>query len=154
MQNCTKCSLFSPRFSFTSFRGYNIGIRLIDEFLVKTDLASCLHFQESAEVIAKVGLKMFLNLSAEVVGWSEESKTCTLRLPTANNPFIEFAEIPEKFAGLVYGNLLCGVIKGALEMVQISADCFYSSDPLRGDEFSEIQIVYKEFLIERVDLDL
>ena len=35
-------------------RGYNIGIRLIDEFLAKSNVSGCVDFKETAEVIAKV----------------------------------------------------------------------------------------------------
>jgi hypothetical protein len=35
-------------------RGYNIGIRLIDEFLAKSNSAKCTDFRETADVIAKV----------------------------------------------------------------------------------------------------
>ena len=35
-------------------RGYNIGIRLVDEFLAKAQIASCSNFMDTAEVIAKV----------------------------------------------------------------------------------------------------
>lgn len=36
------------------FRGYNIGIRLIDEFLAKSGVSRCVDFKETAEMIAKV----------------------------------------------------------------------------------------------------
>lgn len=35
-------------------RGYNIGVRLIDEFLAKSNVSRCVDFKETAEVIAKV----------------------------------------------------------------------------------------------------
>lgn len=35
-------------------RGYNIGIRLIDEFLAKSKINKCLDFRDSAEKLAKV----------------------------------------------------------------------------------------------------
>ena len=38
----------------SAFRGYNIGIRLIDEFLAKSNVTRCVDFRETAEVIAKV----------------------------------------------------------------------------------------------------
>ena len=37
-----------------SCRGYNIGVRLIDEFLAKSNVSRCVDFKETAEVIAKV----------------------------------------------------------------------------------------------------
>lgn len=35
-----------------------------------------------------------------------------------DNPLTDFVELPEQLAGLKYSNLLCGVIRGALEMVR------------------------------------
>lgn len=44
--------------------GHNIGSRLIDEFLAKSNIQStCQNFRETADVIAKVGFKMFLGAS-------------------------------------------------------------------------------------------
>lgn len=34
-------------------RGYNIGVRLVDEFLAKANIGACESFRETAEVIAK-----------------------------------------------------------------------------------------------------
>lgn len=36
------------------YRGYNIGVRLIDEFLAKSGVGNCANFRETADVIAKV----------------------------------------------------------------------------------------------------
>jgi hypothetical protein len=38
-----------------------------------------------------------------------------------DNPLTDFVELPEQLAGLKYSNLLCGVIRGALEMVRTRA---------------------------------
>ena len=37
------------------------------------------------------------------------------------NPLAEFVELPPQYQGLNYSNLLCGVIRGALEMVRFWA---------------------------------
>ena len=37
-------------------RGYNIGIRLIDEFLAKSKTSRCGDFKETADKVAKVSL--------------------------------------------------------------------------------------------------
>merc|ERR1719331_1518171 len=47
--------------------GYNIGLRIIDEFLAKSGVSACQDFRDTAEVVAKVGLRMFLGTGAEVV---------------------------------------------------------------------------------------
>lgn len=40
-----------------------------------------------------------------------------------DNPLTDFVELPEALAQLKYSNLLCGVIRGALEMVGTRASC-------------------------------
>lgn len=43
------------------FRGYNIGTRLVDEFLAKSNVSRCVDFKETADVIAKVFAKLHSN---------------------------------------------------------------------------------------------
>lgn len=38
----------------SSFRGYNIGVRLIEDFLARSNVGRCQDFRETADVIAKV----------------------------------------------------------------------------------------------------
>jgi hypothetical protein len=35
-----------------------------------------------------------------------------------DNPMVDFVELPQQYQQLSYSNLLCGVIRGALEMVR------------------------------------
>jgi uncharacterized protein YjaZ len=39
--------------------GYNIGVRLIDDFLAKSNITRCSEFKDTAEVIAKVLSPLF-----------------------------------------------------------------------------------------------
>jgi hypothetical protein len=59
-------------------RGYNIGIRLIDEFLAKSKVGRCTSFKETAEVVAKQGLQLFLNIQANVTKWNDDGTRCSL----------------------------------------------------------------------------
>lgn len=43
--------------------GYNIGLRLIEDFLAKSNTTSCSNFREVAEMISKVWLPRSLSLS-------------------------------------------------------------------------------------------
>jgi hypothetical protein len=114
--------------------GYNIGVRLIDEFLAKAQVGQCGSFQETAEVISKVGFKMFLGVTAEVSA-ATASEFC---LQLAENPLAEFVELPEQYSSLAYSNMLCGVLRGALEMVQMRVECTLTKDTLWGDEVREL----------------
>ena len=59
-------------------RGYNIGQRLVDEFLARSKTARCADFREAADKVAKVGFKMFLNVTAAATNWNAEGTECSL----------------------------------------------------------------------------
>ena len=53
--------------------------------------------------------------SPTVTGWSATADEFSLLFE--NNPLAEFVELPDSCYNLRYSNILCGAIKGALEMV-------------------------------------
>jgi len=129
--------------------GYNIGHRLIEEFLARSNIPRCHDFKDTAEIISKVGFKMFLGISAQVTNWDAKSNEFSLILED-NNPLTEFVELPDSYNGLFYSNILCGVIRGALEMVQMRVECKFVRCVLRGDDVSEIRILLKEMILEEI----
>lgn len=132
--------------------GFNVGVRLIDEFLAKSGYqGSCRDLRETAEVIAKVAFKMFLGVTADVTSWNPQQTAFSLLL--YENPLTLFVELPPQYAELAYSNLLCGAIRGALEMVQIRAQCRFVRDTLRGDEVNEIQVEIQERMEETMGDD-
>ena len=58
---------------------------------------------------------MFLGVTPTVAKWSPAADEFSLMLE--NNPLAEFVELPSGHDGLYYSNILCGVLRGALEMV-------------------------------------
>jgi trafficking protein particle complex subunit 3 len=130
-------------------RGYNIGVRLIDEFLAKSGTGGCTDFKDTAETIAKVAFKMFLGVTAEVANWNADSSAFSLII--YDNPLTEFVELPPQHSTLLYSNSLCGVIRGALEMVQMKVECHFVRDVLRGDDANEIRVELKEVLGDEMD---
>jgi len=111
--------------------GYNVGLRLIEEFLAKSNTGHCANFREVAEMISKVGFKMFLNVTPDIKNWQgppagdekaqgQGGKPQAFTLVLEENPLAEFVELPDDGRAqdeLWYSNILCGVIRGALEMV-------------------------------------
>ena len=98
--------------------GYNIGLRLIEDFLAKSNTGQCSNFRETAEIISKVGFKVFLNVVPTVGGWDKEGRS--FGLVFEENPLADFVELPDDGRSqgeLWFSNVLCGVLRGALEMV-------------------------------------
>ena len=111
---------------------------MIDEFLAKTNTKRCESFKDAAEKIARSGFRMFLGVSATATNWSSDGSECSIILE--DNPLSDFVELPEMCNGLVYCNVLCGVIRGALEMVGMHVEARFVRDVLRGDEASEMRL--------------
>ncbi len=154
--------------------GYKMGLRLVDEFFSKSNMDLCTDFKDTAEAIAKIGLKMFLGISnAQVYNFqAPPNSQSTPSTPTSNapdfgftplqsfsivfddNPLNDFVELPDELKSkLLYSNILCGVIRGCLEVVQMKCDVQYVRDQLRGEEINEIKVTLKEYLKESVPQD-
>lgn len=118
-----------------------VGVRLIDEFLAKSGVTNCSNFRETADVISKVAFKMFLGISPDISGWNKENSAFSLIF--VDNPLVDFVELPPQYQDLSYCGLLCGVVKGALEMVGLNVEARFVKDTLRGDDITEMRVELK-----------
>jgi len=157
--------------------GYSMGTRLIEDFLARTGAGRCRDLQEVAEMLAKVGFRSFLNISPTVIYPTQQGQgqgqgpVKEFSLVFDENPLAEFVELPEDALppsagsqtqgqaqasgtsakeGLWFSNVLCGVIRGALEMIQYSVTAEFVSDVLRGDETTEIKVTLLRILDEEL----
>lgn len=158
--------------------GYNIGVRLIEEFLSSSRLERCTSLKETSEIITNIGFKMFLNIVPQITYWSSDGRTFQVTL--IENPLADFVELPDdvddvegfddvesvrngiqdinfnkKHRGnarkeLWYSNILCGVLKGALEMVQLDCQVWFTNDTLRGDATTDIKIKLNQVLKDEI----
>ncbi|KAK8933380.1 hypothetical protein KSP39_PZI015350 [Platanthera zijinensis] len=81
---------------------------------------------------------MFLGVTATVTNWDAEGTSCSLVL--SENPLVGFVELPDTCHGLYYCNILCGVIRGALEMVSMKTEVTWVRDVLHGDDAYEMHV--------------
>ena len=58
---------------------------------------------------------MFLGITPAVTNWSAAGDEFSLIME--HNPLTDFVELPDGHSSLNYSNMLCGVLRGALEMV-------------------------------------
>lgn len=131
--------------------GYNIGVRLIEDFLARTALPRCENMVRTSEVISKCAFKIFLNITPQVTNWSADKNAFSLLL--VENPLSDFVELPmDAMKQLWYSNVLCGVLKGALEMVQLDCDVWFISDVLKGDPQTEIRVKLNKVLKDEIPI--
>lgn len=94
--------------------GYNIGVRVIEDFLARTNTPRCNDMRDTAEKIQSA-FKMYLGVNPTISSWSAASDEFSLVFD--QNPLTEFVELPESCMNLKYCNVLCGIVRGACEMV-------------------------------------
>jgi trafficking protein particle complex subunit 3 len=69
--------------------------------------------------VSQVGFKMFLNITPTVTNWTADNKSFSLLFD--ENPLADFVELPDDGKSqdeLWFSNILCGVLRGALEMAR------------------------------------
>lgn len=160
--------------------GYSIGVRCIDELLAKCEvngieIGPCTKLENTAEVVAKIGFRCFLGMTCDIANVTDKSFSLFLY----ENPLSIFVELPDNEGGagskddefggastttkesagkpdwskFKYSNVYCGVIRGALEQVNLKVTCNFVRDVLRGDDVNEIRVELKEILTEGAGQD-
>jgi len=119
--------------------GYNIGLRLIEDYLAKTSSAKCHDFKDVADKIQNA-FRLYLGFAPTITNWSNANDEFSIIID--QNPLTEYVELPDNLTNLRYCNLLSGVIRGALEMVQIEAQVWFVQDHLRGDMTTELRVKF------------
>ena len=111
---------------------------------------ACKDFQDTMNVLAKQAFRMFLGVTADVTSWDAEHRSCSLIMK--DNPLSDFVVLPAQLReGLWYSNVLVGVIRGALEMINLKTKVYFLKDFLRGDPECEIRVELEEELTDKYE---
>ncbi|VDM49459.1 unnamed protein product [Toxocara canis] len=128
--------------------GYNIGLRIADDLMAKNaQIGRCTDMHQVADVLAKVALRTYLGrVSAQVSGWSSSNDEFSLLIES--NPLTEFVEVPPELAQeLRYSQMICGAIRGALQMLHIEVQTAIVNDL---NQNTEIRVKFIRILQESV----
>uniref|UniRef100_A0A914BYR9 Trafficking protein particle complex subunit n=1 Tax=Acrobeloides nanus TaxID=290746 RepID=A0A914BYR9_9BILA len=108
--------------------GYNIGLRIADDFLSKNvNIGRCTDMHQVADIISKNALKTYLGITAQVTSWSANGDEFSLVLES--NPLVEFVEIPPELSKLCYSQVICGAIRGSMEALHMEVSAALVTDP-------------------------
>ena len=132
--------------------GYNMGKRLIDHFFAYNDtVKSCKEFEKAMGSL-RVAFIQFLGVNDVKMEWVKEKISC--RLLMLKNPLGDFFALPTGYqSSLWYSNILCGLIRGALEMINMKVKATFVSDNLRLQAHTEILVQLEDLIQDRYDSD-
>ncbi|CAH8864213.1 unnamed protein product [Trichobilharzia szidati] len=130
--------------------GFNIGLKLVEDYLARGNPGRCNDFKETAEAIVK-GFKIFLGITPSICKFSSAGDEFSLVLES--NPLTEFVDLPSEHQNLLYSNVLAGAIRGALHNVQLDVESRFVQDQLRGDQINEIRVKFIRRLEEVIPGD-
>lgn len=116
--------------------GYNIGIRVIDDYLAKSCISPPQTFKQAIEIIQTKAMPFYLNIRVDTITYSSKEYGLTF----VDNPLNDFVELPDKYQDLWYLNILCGVIRGVFESINIRVECKYNKDTLKGHDKNEVRV--------------
>lgn len=129
--------------------GFNIGGRLIDEFLAKNEGEPCRSFKDVAEKVA-LGFKMFAGVDVALSQKSEQEFMVSFR----ENPLDAHVQLPEELRALSYSSVVCGIVRGACEAVNVRVKCYFTADRLQGADAYELRVELEELIRKKlVDYD-
>lgn len=92
---------------------------------------------------------MYLGVPATISQWNQERTECNLVF--SENPLGDFVVLPPNYQNsLWYSNILSGIIRGSLEMVNIRVKANFVKDRMRGDDNTEIRVQFLEIVKDKI----
>lgn len=126
--------------------GYEIGKRLIDDLIddsghKKLDTSN----KKLLQILVEDTLSNYLGIVPKFTPISDKEFSVIFDV----NPLCFYVELPEDLNNLCYPIIICGILRGVLEISGFEVTCDFVKDCLKGDEKNEIKIVKIKDIEER-----
>ena len=126
--------------------GYEMGKRLVDDLIDD--------FQRGLDVsdLNKLMEKLIIQLAQYylgILGSFNQVSEKEYYLIFPENPIIFYVELPESLDGLCYSNIICGILRGMLEISGFEIQCEFVKDKMKGDEVNDLKITLVKYIEER-----
>ena len=125
--------------------GYDIGKRLVDDLI--DDIQRVDHSDQN-----KLMEKLICQLAQYylgIIGNYNQVGENEFHLKFNQNPISLYVELPEYLEGLCYSNIICGIMRGMLEITGFEVKCELIKDKMKGDDINDIKISLVKYIEER-----
>ena len=126
--------------------GYDMGKRLVDDLIDDFQLRLDVSDQN------KLMEKLIIQLSQYylgIVGTYNQVSEKEFHLIFSDNPISLYVELPESLNDLCYSNIICGMLRGMLEISGFEIQCEFVKDKMKGDDVNDLKITLVKYIEER-----
>ena len=126
--------------------GYDIGKRLVDDLI--DDFQRNLDVSDQNKVMEKL-ICQLTQYYLGIIGKYNQTGEKEFHLTFTQNPICLYVELPESLEGLCYSNIICGILRGMMEISGFEIQCEFAKDKMKGDDINDLKITLVKLIEER-----
>ncbi len=126
--------------------GYDIGKRLVDDLI--DDFQRNLDMSDQNKLMEKL-ICQLTQYYLGIIGKYNQTSEKEFHLVFPENPISSYVELPESLEGLCYSNVICGIMRGMLEICGYEVKCEFVKDKIKGDDNNDMKITLVKYIEER-----
>ena len=126
--------------------GYDMGKRLVDDLIDDPHLiVDVSEKNKLMEILINKLFQNYLGINGNLSMGAENEYHFIFQ----DNPLSFCVELPESLNGLIYSNIICGMLRGILEISGFEVKCEFVKDKIKGDDTNDLKINLVKFIEER-----
>ena len=126
--------------------GYEMGKRLVDDLI--DDFQLGLDVSDQNKLMERL-INQLTEYYLGIIGTYNQVSEKEYHLIFPENPISFYVELPESLSNLCYSNIICGILRGMLEISGFEVQCEFVKDKMKGDEVNDLKITLVKYIEER-----